>query len=392
MRWSVMAVLGLLLLSGCAAHKPPAAVAGPGAQALADSRAAPDGAPANDTLTRMRFAGDTAEATLPVAATYAITDQCNFSFGACPPGATKTFDLTSLVPPNVPVELTASVTGDAGYTIYLDFKDAEAVRYSSKYNQGTQSIDATLVRATTGTVDLVMVFYGPDYGNPQQTSTIQGAVHTVARTSVVPAYMPVAVTLGPGDRINATGDGLEQLALFPPAGAPLRTLVGPYNLTVPAGYPAGTYILVAQAEEAVQLYGPNRTLSARLLEFTQGSTVDIASGADTSFDVTLPGQPLLAGVEMMSKGTVGDASLLPMVTTHTVSLQAPGNVEVLSNAGTDCGPIPCGLGIFGQMGWGYSSEFLDEHLVAGTYHGTIHMQASNNMQAYAWGLTVRNAA
>jgi hypothetical protein len=340
----------------------------------------------------MRFAGSVAEGVVPITATFAVTDECNFSVTGCP-GGVKSFDLTPVVAPNVPVELSASVTGDASFDIYLDFQDAESIRSSSKYDQGTETIDATLLRAASGTVSLVVVFYGPDYSNPQQSTTLQGAVHTVTRTDVVPAYVPVAVELGPGDTLNATGDGLSQLALFPPQGPALRVLKGPFNITLAADAPRGTYVAIAQAEEAVRLYGPNTTLSARLLEFTQSDTVDVAANGDTSWDLQMPGQPLIVGLQMESKGQVGQAAVLPLVGDHKVALQSPLNVEVLDAQPAQCGPTPwCSFALLGQTGWGYSSGFLDEHLVPGTYHATISMQASNDMQAFAWGLTVRAAA
>jgi hypothetical protein len=270
------------------------------------------------------------------------------------------------------------------------------VRYESHYNQGVVTIDTLLVRASAGAVTLEILYFQPDLANPQASNTVEGAVHTVTRVEVVPPYVPVALALKPGDRINATGDGLDQLALLTPQGKVLRDLTFPYNLTVPADAPAGTYIAFAQAEAAAVLYGPaGTTLSARLLEFTSTTPVDLAPNADTAWDMAVDAQPIVAGVQLLSKATAPTCctAVAPVVGSHKITLNSPDNVDVLGDASATCGPTPwCGFGVLGQMGWGYGSSLLDEHLVPGTYHATVHMDVSNNMQGYSWAVFVHAAA
>jgi hypothetical protein len=390
MRWLALGLLGLILVSGCSS---PEKATANDATPLGQPTAAD--APNATVLAPLRFAGETAEASLPIEDSFAAQDGCTFGISSCPPTSQHTYDLTPLVPANVPVELSAAITADASYNMWLENKDAQSLLFSQKYNQGTTTIDTTLVRAAAGTVMLVVQFYNFDLANPQPSVAFKGAVHSVSRNDVVPVDLPVAVQLQPGDHLNATADGLVQLVAYPPHGAPLRVVTGPYNITIPADAPSGTYIVLASAEEAVHLSGPaGASLQARLLDFTVSDPVDVASNADTSWDMAVPGQPLMVGVQMMSKGSFGQgsSSILPLVGSHKASLQAPGNVEVLTDSSADCGVTWCQFVILGQTGWGYASPFIDEHLSPGSYHATVSMKTSNNMQAYSWAMSVRATA
>lgn len=393
MRWLALGVLALILVSGCSSPKKAATADGSAPSPLGQPLL-PAHAGNSTALTPLRFAGDTVEGSLAIQESFAVTDSCFIGVPDCPDAGRRSYDVTALVAPNVPVELSAEVKADANYVVWLETKDAQTLRYNEKYNLGTTHLDATLVRSAAGTVIFHLQFYGPDFGNPQQAIPATGSIHTVSRNDVVPAYLPVAVQLKPGDRLNATADGLAQLVVMPPQGPALRVTTGPYNVTIPASAPAGMYIVMASAEEAIHLSGPaGASLQARLLDFAQTDPVDVASNADTSWDMAVSGQPILVGIELVSKASSPSTnSVAPMVGANKASLQAPGNVEVLTDASADCGLTWCSFALFGQTGWGYSSDILDEHLTTGSYHATVSMKTSNNLQAYSWALSVRPTA
>ena len=104
MRWSALAVFGLLLLSGCSTHKPSATAAG--APAGGASQAAL-GMPANDTLTHMRFGGETEEQlkkkTIPelqTLAQYARVKVLDFSGRGVPVERNASSKVVNYAPPN----------------------------------------------------------------------------------------------------------------------------------------------------------------------------------------------------------------------------------------------------------------------------------------------------
>lgn len=380
MRWSVV-LAAALVLAGCSSKDDPSAPAvGIAATDL-------EAGNLTQTVFPLAFAGGTREADLPISETFAATDACLFGFPDCLGGGERTYDLAPVVPAEVPVEMSIVIASQAEMGVDFEMEDAQFIRFSEEQNGGDIRIDATLVRAQSGTVRLVITF---EFPNPDtlQGLTVEGTVHTVTRADVVPSFLPVAVRLGPGDVVNATGDGLEHFVAFPPTGEPLRALQFPFSLQVPEGGPSGTWILIGDADEALRLFGPNRTLAARLLEFVQTTPVDVAPNQATSFTMDVPGPPLHAGVAFQSK-EVADLFLhgLTLLGNHQVVLVSPDRVDVLAGSAT-CQPV-CDLAFIGEIDdFGYSSAFLDEHLKAGSYEATVTMETSNDVQAYGFALYI----
>lgn len=380
MRWVAVAVVALLL-AGCASPKHPAAASPSGAPAPAAVNVT---APA---LSPLRFAvvAD-AEAELPLEFAFAPTDPCPFyGVGVC--NGEKTADLTAAVPHDVPVELSILLNGNGNFQLELDAAGTTVVQENSGYSAGNYHLDAVLVRTAAGTVGLRVHYFFPS-GLSAAGATLKGTAHSNVRPSVVPNFVPVQVTLNPGETINATGDGLTQLVIFPPHGKAIQVVQEPFSMTVPANGTAGPYILLASSDEGVHLTGPaNRTLTARGLAFTRGDLVDVAANQDAEWDFAVAGQPIQVGIEFYSKETAGGFAAMAILGSNTATLTSPDNVDVLDGAHSDCTPW-CDFTVLGNFGDGYSSDILDEHLVPGQYHAKVHVGTTNGMQAYAWAQSI----
>jgi hypothetical protein len=384
MRWSV-ALVAALVMAGCASKDDaPAQVVGIAATDL-------EAGNLTQTMFPLAFGGGTREADLSISETYAPTDACFFGFPDCVGAAERAYDLTPAIPAEVPVEMSIELTGQGSLDVDFELTGAQFIQLSQEENGPTTRIDATLVRSSSGTVAMLITFEFPT-PDAAQGVTVEGSVHTVTRADVVPSFLPVALRLEPGDVVNATGDGLEHLVAFPPSGEPLRAVQYPFSLSIPEDAPAGTWVLIGDADEAIRLLGPNRTLEARLLEFVETPPVDVAPNQATSFTMDVPGFPLHAGIAFQSKPAAPDLFLsgVTVLGNHQVALLSPDRVDVISGSAT-CQPF-CDFSMIGGIdGMGYSSGFLNEHLKAGTYEATVTMETSNDVQAYSFALYIAPA-
>jgi hypothetical protein len=381
----LLAVLAsaMLFLSGCASPEAAATPADADGPDPADLTLGSASLP----LMPMRFAGGGHEATLPIDLAWAAADVCPFTNGICPQSV-REVDLTPLVPAQVPVELSLAVAGDGNYDLrLLAGEGVTLLRYVEDYGAGTYRIDATLVRSPEGTVGLWAQYYLPSLLSVVEAS-LRGQAHAVSRDEVVPAFVPVAVELGPGDAINATGDGLTQLVLIPPRGEALRAVQAPFELRVPEGYPAGTYVAVVDSEEAVRLLGPDRPLSARQLVFAQTAPVDLAAGAVASWSMPVQGHPLVLGVVVGTKVTVEGSAVAAFPGNLDVKLTSPRNVDVVAERQECLVLVSCGMALLGSYSYGFSTDLLDEHLVPGEYAVSVTTDGGRDMQAWSWSLTV----
>jgi hypothetical protein len=389
MRWSVALVAALvaaLVLPGCSSKdEPPAADIGIAATDLTAGSLP-------QTMFPLTFAGGTREGTLAIDETFAPTDLCPFGLDPCAASGQRTYDLTSIVPADVPVEMSVDITVDAEVDLGFAMADAQFIRMDEESQGGSVRLDATLVRLASGTVTLVLQFEWPGFGSVQGV-TLQGAVRTVTHADVVPALLPVAVELGPGDVVNATADGLQQFVAFPPSGKAVRAVQYPYSLVIPDDAPRGTWFLVGDADEPLRVTGPNRTLSARLLEFQQTDPVDVPANQATTFTMDVAGHPLLVGLELESQRQVEPFfGVLLIMGAHTPALVSPDQVQVLTGTDESAGCLPwCSFNPIGSFTWAYQSVFLDEHLTPGTFTATVEMTTANGVTASAWALSIRQA-
>lgn len=379
MRWSV-AVVAALLLAGCSSKGAPEAQIGIPATDLAAGNI-------TQTVFPLHFAGGTREADLVFTESFGPADGCTFEFPECPATSQREFDLVPAIPAEAPVELSITSDVDSSIDLELETTDTTILQMSEQGGQGNGRIDALLVRGKAGTVALRLTLQSavsPD------GAAVEIRIHTVTRAEVVPSFLPVAIELGPGDVVNATGDGLEHFVAIPPTGAPLRAVQFPFSLTVPEDGARGTWFLIGDADEAIRMTGPNRTLSARLLEFTHTTPVDLAANQATTFTMDVPGQPLQVGLEIESKpSAAGFFSGVSLLGNYQVSMRSPNQVEVLGTQET-CTPA-CDFSMLRSMTASFESTLLGEHLVPGSYEATVTLETAHDLQAYGWAISIKSA-
>jgi hypothetical protein len=368
------------LLAGCSSkpEAPDASLPTPSGGGPGDG-SAPAG---NATRAQMEFRGGFQETEVAVSESFAPTEACTLS--ECP---RRSVDLTPLVPPDVPVELSVSLSVDGDLFAFLETSEDVSIVQSSSESSGEEiSLDALLVRSPSGTVTLVLMAEFFAFESLPEGASATGTAHTVVRSSVVPAYVPVSVQLGPGETVNATGDGLEQFVAFAPDGVIVRDVTEPFGVTLPATAAAGSYTLFAVADEAVRLFGPpGRPLAAQRLLHMQTDAVPLQSGAPATWEAAVPGLPVWIGVVLESSEVVpGCCSAGSYTGPHEVRLVGPGNVDVILEQ-NDCllPALECPMAlVFSYYAYWYGSGFLSEQLVPGAYTATVTADQAVHAQAY----------
>jgi hypothetical protein len=386
-----MAFLAVLLvagLSGCSSE-PDASPEG----LPTSETGSPLASAANQTHVRMKFAGGDREAEMPIEATFAATDSCILGVPDCPAGAYKSVDLTSIVPAQVPVEISITLTVNSNIDAFVTGNEgADVLQASYEYNGGDLRIDVLVVRTPEGVVTLELFSGSPSLDAVQAGAKVTGLAHSISRSSLVPSGVPVAVRLGPGDVVNATGDGLERFVAYPPTGPAIQIVQYPYELRLADDAPEGDYFLMGLADEAIRLAGPNRTLTAHHLASVVTDFVDVPMGQEVSWDMPLEGFPVWVGLEITGKQDLQDCcGAAHYMGSRHVRLLSPDNVNVLTeDEDYDCLPaMGCQLSVFGNVWEFYNSEGFDEHLVPGTYTATVTIDQANNLQAHSMAMVIQ---
>lgn len=290
----------LLLLSGCSSPQDApadASVVDPDAPFVSPSEA-------GATLPRLRFAAADYEQTTTYDGSFEMQG-CIF-IQPCD-GWQVRFDLTSQVPADAPVELSAAMTvGSSSECVNSNLEVVDTA--IQRLNAQQEQLAATLVRQPSGTVTLVLSACGIETLTPNSPAIpVSAQVRTVVRPDVLPAYMPVALELKPGDRIVAMGASsgdIEDLVVIPPGQAPVHLLDDP-SFNVTEGMPAGTYVVLVKGADAM-LHGPNVTLTLVPIQHFIGEPRTVTSGQTLSWTTAPPGIAAYAGL-VYQTGEPGNA-------------------------------------------------------------------------------------
>lgn len=368
--WKVALVLVALMLAGCASDPAPADDAAPttaGSASAAPFLAAPE---------PLRFAAGNYEGNMTGEATFSITDQAIVGVS---PGVV-TFDLSDIIPADAPVELVVNVEGARAD---LEFIDASSIGGDNEFNGQGTNFAALVVRGSTGQV-LLHIYNPGGFSIPPQTNpTASFAAQSVIRPDVVSPYMPVALQLAVGQSVNVTGTDIDEVLILSPTGTFVRDQAEPFEFT--ANDTAGTYVVVVSGDDAVRLYGPNTTLVAKRIASLEEEPRPLTSGTATTWTFDAPSRPLLVGVELSTIPNAGFFGVGSAMTQYELSVTAPGNVGVLQASDT-CTPL-CSFGLVGFSFFTFTTDYLDEGLVAGTYDVSV-TYTGNNMQASSWALVI----
>ena len=337
-----LAAITLALLAGCAS--PAEQTATQVSDALEDA----GDAPASTTrIGQLRFPGEETNSTATFSGEFPTPNLC--AEAECPE-STLRFDLTPQVPAGVPVEVSATLDSDACLDARFELAQASLLR-------STDGLAALLVRQEGGSVTLVVrdcsVFAG---GLTDTTVPVEGEARTVSRPDLLPVFVPVAVDLQAGDRVEAKGEDLSDFVVVPPGLPPLHLADEP-SFVVADGLPAGRYVLVAMGSGTVELRGADRLLRPLEVKLALGEERDVASGQDLSWDFALPGVPLYIGLAVYTSQEQQDVASARGA--ESVRMECSGR-EVA--AYVESYPLPS-FSIGGSSSRSLNSRYLDESLV-----------------------------
>jgi hypothetical protein len=322
----------------------------------------------------LHFAGAPQSADLSFDDTYPPNEWCNVS---CIDSDHR-HDLTDKVPAGVPVHIQATVTGAGEFDAYFPSTGVSYSSYLYEASSGSIVLDVDLVRSADGAIGLEAMFFQPDA--PEAGPKLHSEVTIRSDPTHVPPGIPVALTLKPGDTVNATGKGVKGLYLIPPTGPVLRDETAPASLRVPDGGVAGTYVAIPYGTEAAILVGPGQTLQARSYVYHHGTPHDVAASQPTAWDEAIPATPIRVGLQLDCKqvADLGCSGSFRGNGDYTVA--APDGTGVFQYQGS-CSPVCDATLVAGYFSRSFYGAFLDPHLAPGTYHATANVPQGNEMQA-----------
>lgn len=274
----------VLLFAGCTTQPDPESQ---------PARAIESNVPYAEATQTLRFAAQDFEQTQMYEGTFPVPNLCNAE--QCN-GQLVLIDLTPQVPADAPVELaiTLSTTSCVDQGLVLD--QAFIVRQSWVED----TLAAVVVREKAGTVHLEMRHCSMLSLDEPNGVAYTVEARTVVRASVLPQFLPVRADLKPGESIELTGEGAQDVETFvivPPQQNPQHLETRTFNVT--DDMPAGSYIILVKGAD-VTLLGPNTTLSPVRIQVMAGDPYDIASDQTTEWSTDVSGLPVWAYLDIAS--------------------------------------------------------------------------------------------
>lgn len=334
-----------------------------------------DGSAVAGNLTPLTFgdaAGEATDTTVWANETFSPEQMCQPA--GCQTGsAFQTVTVDEELPSGLPVRLTATLSYETGPTIFatpLDMavfsEGASFYTFESTEEAGEDRIDATVLGGS-GPVTVQVTYRWPTGTEPEASYTLE--IDIVADPAAVPGGVPVAVDLGPGDRIQATpaaaggqgSDGSVEVGLNGPDDQRLAwasSQDGSASVQVPSTGAAGEHVLVvseASAPLRLATNGSSATMRALETTFESGDLTEAQPGEATEVTVDVATPPLAVGAYLTESQPLGASA-------------TEGSVTVASPEGTLIeGEFGCSLCLStGFFASAVSDSGLAE-LTAGTY-------------------------
>lgn len=373
-----VALVASLLLAGCSAE-------GGGETPLTATVAGDEpGIPYTDTRVPLRFATPDYEGSQSDTASFTIQEQCIMLDGSCS-GGERLFDLTPIIPADAPVELLVKVYGA---NADLEFTDAFAIGEDQEgygeYDGEATTFAPIVVRGASGTVTLHVYNPGGFSVPPEPNPSAMYQATSVVRSDLLVPGVPATLRLQPGERLNLTSELIEDVLLIAPDGTPTRDDSAPFELV--ANGTAGDYTILMRGGEATSVYGPNVTMTARVLAYVEEAPHALSSGGETTWDFPVQGIPVQVGLTFKSGPSPVPflfGSPTSFVTDFALSVAAPtGAVVVEADNDEFCGPF-CG----GGFQFTASSPYLHEQLRPGDYAVAV-TYTGNEAVAFAHALVI----
>lgn len=326
-------------------------------------------------LTKLAFPdGEGTNATIWANGTFSPEQSC-YAGGCLTGSAFEQVTLDEELPDGLPVEIQATLTYDTGPTIFgqpvdLSLFSEDATFYTWENEDGDdQEIIKATVLGGTGPITTEVEYRFPTGAEPEVSYTLQ--IEVTAGRTLVPAGVPVAVDLGPGERLEAlaTGDGKTAIDLRGPSDEWVTYATsedGRATITLPDDASSGEYVaLVPSDSQPVQLRTNASVETMRPLdvEVTAGDLVQGQPGQpiEVTFDMTKP--PTAVGA-YLTEGQPAGAS----IEEGDLTLAAPGGTVIDSSFGCNV----CISSNYVAVDW---SATGDRALEPGTYTLTYEPSA-----------------
>lgn len=330
---------------------------------------------AGSNLTPLRFPeGEGTNATVWANGTFSPEQNCYA--GGCQTGsAFEQVTLDEELPDGLPVEVRATLTYETGPTIFgrpvdlsLFSEDATFYTWESEDGDDQEVIEATVLGGS-GPITAEVTYRFPTGSEPEVSYTLQ--VESTSSRTLVPAGVPVAVDLGPGERLEAlaTAEGKAAIDLRGPSDERVAYDAGEggrATVTLPDDASSGEYVaLVPGASQPVRLLANASAETMRPLD------VEVTAG---DLEEGQPGQPVEITFEMTKPPTAVGAYLTESrpfgasLEEGDLTLAAPGGTVIDSSFGCTV----CVSSGFVAVDW---SATGDPALEPGTYTLTYEPSA-----------------
>lgn len=330
---------------------------------------------AGTNLTTLAFPeGEGTNATIWANGTFSPEQNC-YAGGCLTGSAFEQLTLDEELPDGLPVEIQATLTYDTGPTIFgqpvdlsLFSEDATFYTWESEDGDDREVIEATVLGGS-GPITAEVTYRWPTGAEPEASYTLQ--VEVTSSRTLVPAGVPVAVDLGPGERLEilATGEGKAAIDLRGPSDERVTYATsedGRATVTLPDDASSGEYVaLVPGISQPVRLLANASAETMRPLdvEVTAGDLQQAQPGqpVEVTFDLSTP--PTAVGAYLTESQPAG-ASLEE----GDLTLAAPGGTVIDSSFGCNV----CISSNYVDVDW---SATGDRALEPGTYTLTYEPSA-----------------
>lgn len=389
---ALVAAAALLALAGCiGSGGDEAGTAADPQQAGGPPGAGPGSSPgAGAAGTNLTFPGPAPDATVRESGTFAAPDGA-WAGGGLRGADTRTHDLTSKVPTDVPVVLNVTVTYPGDYTQInadLSLSDVEVYqRHGLKaVDKNTIWLEARLARIGGGGTVEVVVQADTTGPNPELNYTVTGQIDARPEGLVprVPATVPISsdaggLVLEPG---NGT-DTVPPTKVWGPDGSWVDKVGGGTSgpVEVDADATRGRYALLVEptggpgeAPPTVRVRPANSTeaspgdLGVAGLEASVGSWHGMDPGGEANWTFEASAPPAAVGVAVRASGGGGATAGFPAL---EATVSSPAG-EVAAGSQT---------GIWMNYRFEWMSTVGDANLVPGTYEVTASQSAGTPAEA-----------
>jgi hypothetical protein len=287
-------------------------------------------------------------------------------------------DLGGQLPPGVPVEVAVDLTWPAGDRIFhmeawLDGDGMMPLRVDNTTFEGDHWRWTALV-VPGPTSKAVVIAGGPQSAAQPADSPYHLEVTFTASNQTVPAFVPVAIDLGPSSTLSATSftGAAGKFVLYGPDDQFIQDVVG--NITLPEDAVRGDYLALPRESVTFMVPGGGDLRFAGIL-FTSSDMVTIPPGSAASATVSTELPPFLAGAYYHGQQQTPFMFAVQL----SITLTDPDGTELVAEQG--CQPF-----CFGGFSSSWSTGF-GKPLKAGSYTITAESQAAADTYAGAYLVT-----